>query len=177
MSGRASEENNGDADEPRMRWVRSLSLQRHKSKIRPSVVPLSAAAPIAVDSQAFYGLSRRIAVCRIFFPSSPRRTKYVVDQEKLPVPALHATLPVTYLGQPGAHLFTPGITVESITLSVLIKGPTKRSRFQRFRVRRAKEEEEERERRRSSSRGREKESCMLPPPSIFKTGSLNRPAA
>ena len=159
MSGRegerASEENNGDADEPRMRWVRSLSLQRHKSKIRPSVVPLSAAAPIAADSHAFYGLGRRIAVCRIFFPSSPRRTKYVVDQEKLPVPALHATLPVTYLGQPGAHLFTRGITVESITLSVLIKGPTKRSRFQRFRVRRAKEEEDERERRGSSSRGRE----------------------
>ena len=25
--------------------------------------------------------------------------------------------------------------------------------------------------------GTEKESCMLPPPSIFKTGSLNRPAA
>ena len=79
----------------------------------PSVVPLSA-APIAVDSHAFYGLGR------IFFPSSPRRTKYVVDQEKLPVPALPATLPVTYLGQPVAHLFTPGITVESITLSVLI---------------------------------------------------------
>ena len=61
-----------------------------------SVVPLSA-APIAVDSHAFYGLGKRIAVCRISFPDSPppRRTKYVVDQEKLTVPALHATLPNT----------------------------------------------------------------------------------
>ena len=78
MSGRegerASEENNGDADEPRMRWVRSLSLpstsQVKDPSVRPSVVPLSAAAPIAVDSHAFYGLGRRIAVCRIF-PDSP----------------------------------------------------------------------------------------------------------